>query len=228
MVRRAQRRGPLLGRARSCRPASGGSSTGTARRRPARPGGGEHGRLRLRRRAARPGRRDQPPADRRPGPALDRGRRGQRRGAARPRGRRRRRTPPCCATPARSPSPPPRSTPGPPRSAAPGTPGSRRSWWTPCCAPRPTRRCSPGPARSGWAARGDVAVVLGSAAPQRARDRHLRRGTPGRAGRPAWTPCAPPRATVSSWCSAASSTPRAGRRRGRRPVRAGPGRGRAR
>ena len=84
---------------------------------------------------------------------------------ARPRRRPPTCAPRCCATPARSRSRPPRSTPGPPRSAAPGTPGSRRWSSTRCCAPRPTRRCSRAPAPSAGPARGDVAVVLGSAYP---------------------------------------------------------------
>ena len=93
-------------------------------------------------------------------------------------------TPPCSATPARSPSPPPRSTPAPPRCAAPGTPGSRPSSSTRCCAPRPTRPCSPGPAPSAGAA---AATWPSCSAPSPARphrDRPLRRGTPGRAGPP--------------------------------------------
>ena len=65
----------------------------------------------------------------------------------------------CCATPARSRSPPPRSTPRPPRPAARGTPGSRRSSSTRCCAARPTRRCGPAPAALGWGSHTAVVVA---------------------------------------------------------------------
>ena len=47
----------------------------------------------------------------------------------------------------------------------------------------------------GWAARGDVAVVLGSVPGERTETDTLRRGTPGRARPPAWTPSARSRAT---------------------------------
>ena len=92
-----------------------------------------------------------PPADRRPGAALDRGRREQhrrdrsaeddRRGPRgdlplRPRGRLRHRR---------------GLRPGRRGRAARGTPGSRPSSSTRCCAPRPTRPCSRAPAR--WAGR---------------------------------------------------------------------------
>ena len=157
--RELQRRGPVLGRAdRPGRHPRLRRLVPRARRR-RRAAAGRRG---LRRRPAGPGRRDHPAADRRPGPALDRGGRGAT--STTLLGARRRRptcAPRCCATPARSPSPPPRSTPGPPRCAAPGTPGSRRWSSTPCCAPRPTRRCSSRASALGWAGRGDVAVVLG-------------------------------------------------------------------
>ena len=140
---------------------------------------------RLRRRPARAGRRDQPPADRRPGPALaSRSSRATSTTILDPADAADGARGACCATPARSPSPPPRSTPAPPRSAAPGTPGSRRWSSTRCCAPRPTRPCSPGPAPSAGARRGDVAVVLGAGPAAAHRDRPVRRGTPARPGPP--------------------------------------------
>ncbi len=58
----------------------------------------------------------------------------------------------CCSTPARSPSPPLRSTPRLPRRAAPGTPASRRWSSMPCCAARSTTTCAHAPPRLGWSA----------------------------------------------------------------------------
>ncbi len=99
-----------------------------------------------------------------------------------------------CATAARSPSPPPRSTPGPPRCAAPGTPGWRRWSSTRCCAARATRHRLAGQ-RPGLGGRGPRPVVVGTF--RRAAHRHrlydayaASRTTPGprplrRPGRPA-------------------------------------------
>ena len=224
--RELQRRGPVLGG-----PDRPGRHPGVRRlvppgRRRARARRQRDGRLRLRRRAARPGRRHHPPADRRPGPALDRGRRGQHRRAARPRRRPPTCTPPCCATPARSRSRPPRSTPAPPRCAAPGTPGSRRWSSTPCCAPRPTRPLLSRASALGWAGRGDVAVVLG-AVPGRphARPTSSTRYA-GPPGPPAWTRSARSRATGWSSCSAGSTDPRAAAEAVADLFGDGPGRGR--
>ena len=97
--------------------------------------------------------------------------------------------------------------------AAPGTPGSRRWSSTRCCAPRPTRRVLSRASALGWGAHGDVAVVLGAVPRRPGRDRRLRRRTPLGSRRRAWTRCAPPRATGSSSCSAASPT-----RQGRDPA----------
>ena len=83
LVPGAQRRGPLLGGAD--RAGRHPQLRGVVPRRWVRAVGGHRGRLvGLRCRAARAGRGDQPPADRRPGAALDRGGRGERRRAARP------------------------------------------------------------------------------------------------------------------------------------------------
>ena len=124
----------------------------------------------LRCRPADPDRRDHPGADRRPGAAGHRGRRVARRRRSSTRPTRRPCTPPCSATPARSPSPPPRSTPAPPRPAARGTPGSRPWWSTRCCAPRPTRPSPRGPAPWAGPHRGGVTVVLGSVPAPRSED----------------------------------------------------------
>ncbi len=187
MVPRAERRGARPGSARSCRPASGPSSSGTRDG----AGGGDG--------PTRPARSRSPSAASVFGAApralagtislqqtvdlvrlsievverdVDRHRRR--------RGRRPTCGPPCCATPARSRSPPPRSTPGPPRCAAPGTPGSRRWSSTPCCAPRATRRCCRGPAALGWSALAATStVVLGTLPERRTDDRPLRRRAPG-------------------------------------------------
>ena len=164
--------------------------------------------------------RHHPPADRRPGPAQHRGRRDQHRRHRRPRRRPRGARRACSATPARSPSPPPRSTPAPPRCAAPGTPASRRSSSTRCSAPRPTRPCSRGPARWAGARHGDVAVVLGPAPGDRRTETDLFDEVRRVGARPpAWTPCAPSRATGWSWCSAGSSDADKAGARGRRPLR---------
>ena len=188
--------------------------------------GSAPGRLRLRRRAAGPGRRHQPPADRRPGPALaSRSSRATSTSCSTPP------TPPTCtprcsATPARSRSPPPRSTPAPPRSAAPGTPGSRRWSSTRCCAPRPTRPCSRAPARSAGAAAA-TSPSCWAPSPRGARETDIfdevRRGARGRR---AWTRSARCRATGWWSCSAGSTDAGEARRGGRRPVRRRPGRGR--
>ena len=90
----------------------------------------------------------------------------------------------CSATPARSPSPPPRSTPGPPRCAAPGTPASRRWSSTPCCAPRPTRPLLSRASALGWAGpRRRRRRARRGARRQRTETDALRRGTPQRPGR---------------------------------------------
>ena len=104
----------------------------------------------------------------------------------------------CCATPARSPSPPPRSTPRRPRPAAPGTPGWRRWWSTPCCAARPTTRAVPGRGAGlghGQPRRGGGRVGARRAARPAVVDA-LRRARRAAAGRRRWRPC---RAT-GWWC----------------------------
>ena len=71
----------------------------------------------------------------------------------------------CCATPARSPSPPPRCTRRPPRPAAPGTRGSRRSSSTPCCPARPTTAMQSRAAALGWGSSRGSTVVARQHAP---------------------------------------------------------------
>ena len=106
--------------------------------------------------------------------AADQGHHRRRRGAGRRTWPRRARSSSCarrcCATPARSPSPPPRSTPGPPSPAAPGTPGWRRWWSTRCCAATPTDVLASRAAALGWADAPPVAVV-GRPRPPAARPR---------------------------------------------------------
>ena len=206
MVRRAQRRGPVLGR----RDRAGGHQElrRLVRRRGPAPRARRHrrGRPGLRRGPAGPGRRDQPPADRRPGAARHRGRRGQpRRTSSTPRTPATS-TPACSATAARSPSPPPRSTPAPPRSAAPGTPASRRSSSTRCSAPRPTRRCCRAPSALGWGDRGCGRRRAGHACRRSGARPTCSTTYAAPRGPRAWTRSAPARATGSWCCSAGSAT----------------------
>ena len=170
-----------------------------------RPRAGDHGR-RVRHRPARAGPRGDPAADRRAGPGHHRGRRGRtstswRRPARSSCCARR-----CCATRARSRSPPRRCTPRPPRPAAPGTPGSRRSSSTRCCAARSTSRSGRGRPRSAGASAAGSPSSSG-----RARDaapgRDRRRRPAGRPARPASTRSAACTATGWSSRSTASGTP---------------------
>ena len=123
--------------------------------------------LGVRGRAAGPGRSDLAAADRRPGPAVDRGRGEQRRRPDRP-GRRARRA---CRRAALCPRGGLRRRrglrEGRPRCAGPGMPGSRPWSSMRCSAPRPTRPCCRGRALLAGPQRGEVAVVLGGAPEQR-------------------------------------------------------------
>ena len=103
----------------------------------------------------------------------------------------------CCSTPARSRSPPPRSTPAPPRCAARGTPGSRR-WSSTRAARRGRRDVVSRGAALGWATRRrvrrDGGTLLRATRETILEEVRARRGTTGwtrlrRAGRPAWSSC---------------------------------------
>ena len=158
LVRRDVGRRPLLGQPRRA---------GRHRRlRPVVPrprGRAGHHRRRVRHRPARARARRLPAADRRPRAHDHRGGRGARRRAGRRGGRRLAARGRCCSTPARSPSPRPRSTRARPRRAAPGTRGSSRWCSTRCCATTSTTPSCRAARRWAGGSSPGVCVVTGHA-----------------------------------------------------------------